>query len=207
MALRFAASQNRCNNGAIGAASAAAAVVGGNTANLGIEKYYNGSGYPPAPPALAVDVQNVAKMRVICHQQLSDSAPATSTGDLLVFGAAITLEELWTVLLGSSTSRMHRTMAEYLLLVANPQVRSVGTVGGNLAMAARYPDFPLDVALMLAAAGVTASVVEVSTGSRSEVEVETLLKSSNIEGLGSSHLLVSFKLPLGEEKGTFSKSL
>ena len=134
------------------AATPKARVVGANSGHVGVSKYYDGrsSGAPepPPPPALII-VERVAEMT-----KVDEAIDGT-----LTLGAALPLATLLNVAETRSGAPPHRdgerwaAFARHLHRVANNQVRSVGTLGGNLMLAHAHGLFPSDIALLLSAVG------------------------------------------------------
>ena len=75
--------------------------------------------------------------------------------------------------------------------VANTPVRSVGTVGGNVALASKHSEFPSDIALAFTAAGAMAMLVSPKSGRQFELSLGALL-SRGIQ----DDLLLGFSLSI-----------
>ncbi|XP_047028071.1 indole-3-acetaldehyde oxidase-like [Helicoverpa zea] len=81
------------------------------------------------------------------------------------------------------------TLHDHLDLVAHVPVRNIGTIGGNLAMKNKHPDFPSDLYLMLLAVGATVTIVSKDL-SKVEVKMQDFLKTDL-----NDKLIFDVKLP------------
>lgn len=138
-------------------------LVCGNT-GMGVAKYYAQGvvgqewvalGQPPEGNATCIDVGTVGELTSV------EALPWTGDhAGALVVGAGVTLAGLISSLTGhfGKAHPVYGGVVRHLRRVANTQVRGAGSWGGNLAMAAKYPEFVSDVAVVLAAIGVTLEV-------------------------------------------------
>ena len=139
-----------------------AVVVGANTGNYGVAKYYDGQAIDrvPAPQQTAlVDVSRIEEMTQIV---------ASPEDGSLSIGAASTIEELLEACQKHSHDRF-ATLASHLRRVANTQVRSVGTIGGNLWLSSQFPDFASDLRLLFSALDAVVLLVDKTTRRRQPV--------------------------------------
>ncbi|XP_052896949.1 xanthine dehydrogenase/oxidase-like [Anopheles moucheti] len=90
----------------------------------------------------------------------------------LMVGGNVTLAELIEILrkAGKKLSDFSycEEMGKHLLLAANPAVRNVGTIAGNLSIKNQHPEFPSDLYILLEAIGAKLTVAE-SVTTQSEV--------------------------------------
>ncbi|XP_053662777.1 xanthine dehydrogenase/oxidase-like [Anopheles marshallii] len=108
-----------------------------------------------------IDVNSVEELR--SHYQNSDR---------LIVGGNVTLAELIEILRTAakklSAFSYCEEMEKHLLLAANPAVRNVGSIAGNLSIKNQHPEFPSDLYILLEAIGAKLTVAE-SVTTQSEV--------------------------------------
>uniref|UniRef100_A0A7S3K188 FAD-binding PCMH-type domain-containing protein n=1 Tax=Aureoumbra lagunensis TaxID=44058 RepID=A0A7S3K188_9STRA len=151
-------------------------VIAANTGS-GVSKYYDGTVIKRLPfvyPQSYCDVSRVVEMRKLTED---------------TWGAALTLGEILTYCQAKTTSR-YQAIAKHLKLVANPSIRAVGTLGGNLALALKHHDFPSDVFLLLETLGAKADVL-FRGGIRKSIYLKDLRALTSIQFF----LIVSINLP------------
>lgn len=169
-------------------------LVAANTARAGVVKYYSGEvrhWLPMAPvPDVLVDVTGVRELREIS---------ASSASDSVVVGAAVSLARVMHLADGlaagarADSGNLWAAVSAHLGRVATPQVRAVGTVGGNLALASHYSAFPSDLSLLLAGADAEVDTFDVATGARKTLSVNELLASGR--GVGPHRVIVRVRVP------------
>uniref|UniRef100_A0A1Y9HF24 FAD-binding PCMH-type domain-containing protein n=1 Tax=Anopheles funestus TaxID=62324 RepID=A0A1Y9HF24_ANOFN len=133
-----------------------------------------------------IDVNSVEELRD--HYQTSDH---------LIIGGNVTLAELIEILrkIAKKLSGFSycAEMGKHLQLAANPAVRNVGTIAGNLSIKNQHPEFPSDLYILLEAVGAKLTVAE-SLTTQSEVSplqfiqldmTKKLLKSVSLPGIVS----------------------
>jgi xanthine dehydrogenase/oxidase len=135
----------------------AARMVGGNT-GIGVEKYYNQNLQIDAG-AVYIDISRLKEL----------SAISTTEKSLLV-GAAVPINELadhldTAVAASRPTTAGFTELARHARLIANNQVRNVGTWAGNLMIAAKHPLFPSDLLTCFSCAGASLHLVRGDTSS------------------------------------------
>jgi len=180
-----------------------ARLVAGNTAHQGVAKYYNGEAWGVAATSerdaeaeVLVDVQHVPEMTAISF---------SSKDQCLSVGGAASLSAMQQALqLHSRESPSFQPMADHLEKVANHQVRSVGTVAGNLMLARRYPGFVSALATLLAAADATLHVVQAQgelppSNELVEMGVQQFLENSS----SCPMLMVKVSIPAMPQNGRF----
>eukprot|EP00930_Biecheleria_cincta_P077193 TRINITY_DN6446_c0_g2_i1.p1 TRINITY_DN6446_c0_g2~~TRINITY_DN6446_c0_g2_i1.p1 ORF type:complete len:1409 (-),score=252.41 TRINITY_DN6446_c0_g2_i1:261-4487(-) len=163
------------------------ALIGANT-GAGVLKYYDGtSAFAPfkSPPAALMDVSRVEKML-----RTSYSSP----NEAVELGASVPLQQFLEISAeleekGVSATTRWMAVAAHLKRVAGHQVRSVGTIGGNLMMANRTPLYPSDVMLLLS--GLEARI---KIG-RSKDEMENVSMADFHKSDTTGKLLVSVEIP------------
>ena len=142
---------------------ASARLVGGNT-GVGVEKYYNDN-LEPDSASVYIDIS-----------RLTELSGVKSTSSSLVVGSAVPINDLVEQLnkaheASPSTTVTYPEIARHCLLIANNQVRNVGTWAGNIMIYAKHPEFPSDLVTTLSAAGCSIHIVS-STGKRTVSLIE-----------------------------------
>ena len=153
-------------------------ILGAGTGK-GVEKYYDGTAVDRLPFKEikgVCDISRVPEMLGVSAQRWGAAAPLA---EVLKFCEKKSKQQgqVWT----SLTAHLRR--------VAHNQVRSVGTVGGNLGLAKAYPSFASDVGLLLHGLEARASVVDVLYGVTSDIAIADFFTSS------LKLLLVSINFP------------
>jgi len=169
---------------------AGASLVAGHTFLGGVQKYYD------APPPSTETLISLARVPEVA------GVTTSSATSVITAGAAATIAQLESALTsfteGSSSDVKGNAEAllRHISRVAHPQVRNVGSLGGNLMMAIRYPKFCSDLHTILAGAGASAVLMDAATGTTKTVELAHLAHA--VQALPDPNLaiLVSLAVPL-----------
>ncbi|GIQ92763.1 hypothetical protein KIPB_016721, partial [Kipferlia bialata] len=91
-------------------------------------------------------------------------------------------------------TRAAQALVELMDKVANTQVKAIATLGGSLVTRAHWVDMPV----MLAGLGASASIVDLVSGESRTVSVESLstVPSMGPGPLAASEIIVSVAIPL-----------
>eukprot|EP01047_Picozoa_sp_COSAG01_P062785 COSAG01_NODE_8041_length_2945_cov_1.368236_1_plen_715_part_10 len=163
-------------------------LVGGNT-GVGVEKYYNEN--------LVIDAASVY-IDISRLKELAAVQPSASGKSLLV-GSAVPINDLVEILQTAHKAAPASTItfpeiARHCLLIANNQVRNVGTWAGNLMIAAKHPDFPSDLVTTFSGAGCSIHIVS-ATGKRIISVVDFAAAALTGDALKDDELIQALELP------------
>ena len=167
---------------------ASARLVGGNT-GIGVEKYYNED--------LAFDAASVY-IDIARLKELAAVQPSASGKSLLV-GSAVPINDLVEILDTAHKAAPASTVtfpeiSRHCMLIANNQVRNVGTWAGNLMIAAKHPDFPSDLMTTFSGAGCSIHIVS-STGKRIVSIVDFAAAALNGDALKDEEMIQALEVP------------
>ena len=165
-------------------------MVCGNTGIKGVAPYYNGAAWGGASaagpqPDLLVDISKVPEL---------SGVTTTETG--ITVGATTTLATFIGALAAFPKNRIFSALTAHMQTVANVQVRGVGTLGGNLALAASFPTFPSDLHTILSAAGATVTLVDPCDNAKAET---VAIASLSLDGKILQNIHVPFSPGGGKE--------
>lgn len=152
--------------------------------SIGVVKYYED---PTVPPSVHIHVGDIPELNFIRKD--------ASGWDV---GAAVSLSKLATALDDGLAD-----VSRHLRIVANWQVRDVGSWAGNLMIAAKHANFPSDAALLLITLGATLTLKDSDSERESSVEdflaaggpnAGEILYKVHIPVLASDELFASYKV-------------
>ena len=177
-------------------------LVAGNTGS-GVAKYYDirsGGGGDTDDASLIVDIQHVKELTKVDMVSRDDER---NTKELRI-GSAVTIAHFLDFLASHEKEKSDANEAAangvienlhtYVSCVANTQVRSVGTVGGNVCLASICPSFPSDLALALTACGAMAVLANPATSETHDVSIGALLSQGICD-----NLLVGFRILVDDD--------
>eukprot|EP00958_Prasinococcus_capsulatus_P022988 scaffold3319_cov427-Prasinococcus_capsulatus_cf.AAC.17 len=171
-------------------------LVDGNTFLKGVMKYYNGEvagTAPPAPePGTYLDISGVQELKT-----------TTILKTCVEFGGGVPLADVITTLENAQASSCtFMPIVRHLKVVANHQVRSVGSIAGNIMMALKYPEFASDVYTICSAASATLGIGDPRTGQVKQIQL-TAATWNDVDGKVITSVRLPFKNASGERFKTF----
>ena len=147
----------------------------------GVSKYYDKSVWRGwnETPRLLIDIKRVQEL---------DFVQENPNG--LEFGALTVLTRLISVLDNcQSAKQLCAVLSNHVRKIANVQVRSSGTVGGNLSLSWKFSNFPSDLLTIFAAAGAQVTLVDQQSKNESRVAIEDV---TSMEGFVLKSVFIPF---------------
>ncbi|KAL3918763.1 MAG: hypothetical protein SGPRY_005889 [Prymnesium sp.] len=144
-------------------------LFGGGTGREGVAKYYDGRSRGGEELAIPPALLSLAGVAELCGCEVRGGGWHAE----LQLGAALPLERPFPTRKLTRSIQLAFTFTSTMTLTLL-QVRSVGTLGGNLVLWSTYGLFPSDLALLLTTLRATATVVDTPTGSKRCVPIAAL---------------------------------
>jgi len=161
-------------------------LVSAHTGITGVQKYYTGKawGLPAKKASTLIAISRIPELNIVEEAK-----------EGVVVGANTTLEKLLDVLGRHPNDLGFEALCRHIQKIANVQVRGLASVGGNLAMAWKYPSFPSDLFTIFAAMGVQVTIADAATKRTRTISMAEVDNFKIWSTHGHSMVIVSVFIP------------